>query len=164
MKKSPPSAAGAALDAALDADLVAELDALRAPADEAGIDHERNRVRHRLLQRIAADSTERHLTLPATGAGWQPFGAGLAIKVLHEAGGVMSYLLRLDAGAALPPHRHPVDEECLVLEGEVCIGALRIGPGGYHLGRRDVLHDRLHSPGGALIFLRGAVPEAAQLV
>lgn len=164
MKKSSPTAPGAALDA----DLVAALDALREPAPDPEADPEaergRERVRRRLLPRIAADSTERHLTLPAAGAGWQPFGAGLTIKVLNEADGVMSYLLRLAPGAALPPHRHPIDEECVVLEGEVCIGALRIGPGGYHLGRRDVLHDRLHSPGGALIFLRGAVPEPAQLV
>jgi quercetin dioxygenase-like cupin family protein len=164
MKKSSPTAPGAAPGAALDADLVATLDALREPAPDPEAERSRERVRRRLLPRIAADSTERHLTLPAAGAGWQPFGAGLAIKVLNEAGGVMSYLLRLAPGAALPPHRHPVDEECLVLEGEVCIGSLRIGPGGYHLGRRDVLHDRLHSPGGALIFLRGAVPEAAHLV
>ncbi|HNT39273.1 MAG TPA: hypothetical protein PKO45_09150 [Rubrivivax sp.] len=105
----------AALDAALDTDLVAELDALLEPADEATIARECDRVRHPLLRRIAVDSTERHLTLPAGSAGWQPFGAGLAIKVLHEAGSVMSYRLRLDAG-------------------------------------------------GALVFLRGAVPEAAQLV
>lgn len=162
MKKPPSHQPGAALDAAL----VAALDALREPdpGPDPDADRGRERVRRRLLPRIAADSTERHLTLPAAGAGWQPFGDGLTIKVLNEADGVMSYLLRLAPGAALPPHRHPVDEECVVLEGEVHIGALRIGPGGYHLGRRDVLHDRLLSPGGALIFLRGAVPEAAQLV
>jgi len=82
------------------------------------------------------------------------------IKVLHEAAGVMSYLLRLAPGASLPAHRHPVDEECVVLEGEVQIGSLRVAAGGFHLGRRDVLHERLESAGGALNFLRGAVPEA----
>ena len=119
-----------------------------------------DRVKTRLLRRIAADTTGRHLTEPPRDAGWQPFGAGVSIKVLHEDGGVMSYLLRLAPGAALPAHRHPVDEECVVLEGEVQIGALRVGAGGFHLGRRDVLHDSLRSDGGALVFLRGAVPEA----
>ncbi len=146
----------------LDADLVASLDAGLEP-DPVPVPA-RERIRRRLLRRIAEDSTERHLTLPAGGAGWQPFGAGLTIKVLHESGGVMSYLLRLAPGAALPPHRHPIDEECVVLEGEVCIGELRIASGGFHLGRKDVLHGRLHSPHGALIFLRGAVPEAALAV
>ena len=141
-------------------DLVAQLDDALAPEPLPDAAHAR--VRRQLLRRIAADSTERHLALPAGPAGWQPFGAGLSIKVLHESGGVMSYLVRLEAGAELPAHRHPMDEECVVLEGEVCIGdKLRFGPGGFHLGRKDVLHDRLHSPTGGVIFLRGAIPEAA---
>lgn len=120
---------------------------------------QRHRVRRRVLQRMAAESTGRHLTLADPAAGWQPFGPGLNLKLLHEAGGVMAYLVRLAPGASLPPHRHPVDEECLVLEGRVRIGTLELGPGGFHLGRRDVLHDRLDSPDGALIYLRGAVPD-----
>jgi anti-sigma factor ChrR (cupin superfamily) len=159
---APDARTGSMHDAPLDADLVAALDALQEPDPDAAPGRER--VRHRLLQRLAADSTMRHLTVPAAGADWQPFGQGITIKVLHEAGGLMSYLLRLAPGAALPVHRHPVDEECVVLEGEVRIGTLRIGPGGYHRGRQDVLHDRLHSPAGALIFLRGAVPEPAHRV
>jgi len=121
------------------------------------------RIKKRLLQRIAAESTPRHLTRPAGDDGWQPFGDGLAVKVLHEAGGVMSYFVRLAPGAALPAHRHPIDEECVVLEGEVQIGDLRVAAGGFHLGRQDVLHDRVRSDGGALIFLRGAAPELAHL-
>jgi quercetin dioxygenase-like cupin family protein len=175
-RRSIDPEAGPALDAAwlarLDAASVepAGGDAAASASPEAAAgagpdaDAGRERVRRRLLRRVAADTTERHLTLPAEGPGWQPFGEGLAIKVLHEAAGVMSYLLRLAAGAALPAHRHPHDEECVVLEGVVHIGALRLGPGGYHLARKDVLHDRLHSPEGALVFLRGAVPEAAHLV
>lgn len=117
------------------------------------------RIKQRVLRRIAADNTPRHATQqPAEG--WQPFGEGVQIKVLHEADGIMSYLLRLAPGAALPAHRHPVDEECVVLEGEVQIGSLRVAAGGFHLGRRGVLHDRLQSEGGALIYLRGAIPEA----
>lgn len=117
------------------------------------------RVKRRLLQRIAADSTGRHLTLQPGQGDWQRFGDGLTLKVLHERDGIMSYLVRLAPGASLPAHRHPVDEECVVLEGEVAIGELRVAAGGFHLGRAGVLHDRLRSDGGALIFLRGAVPE-----
>jgi hypothetical protein len=36
-----------------------------------------------------------------------------------------------------------------------------VAAGGFHLGRQGVLHDRLCSQDGALIYLRGAVPEAA---
>jgi anti-sigma factor ChrR (cupin superfamily) len=64
----------------------------------------------------------------------------------------MSYLVRMAPGSMLPPHRHPIDEECVVVEGEVAIGDARLGAGGLHLGRRDVLHDRVRSDGGALVF------------
>ncbi len=121
-------------------------------------DDTRERIRQKLLSRIAADSTHLHVTMPLSEQDWKPIGEGLSMKVLHERDGILSYLVRLAPGAELPAHRHPVDEECVVLEGEVSIGTLCLKPGGYHLGRKDVLHDRLRSPSGALIFLRGAVP------
>lgn len=122
------------------------------------------RLKHRLLQRIAAAET-RHLTVPAAADTWQPFQPGVTIKVLHEEAGVMSYLLRFEAGATLSPHRHPIDEECVVLEGSVCIGAtLEVGAGGFHLARRDALHAPITSVAGATIFLRGASPHPNDLV
>jgi ChrR Cupin-like domain len=145
-------------DDPLDPELLAQLSEAIEPEPVDRITQDR--IKKKLLRRISADTTERHLTAQPEAAGWQPFGEGITIKVLHEAAGVMSYLLRLAPGAFLPAHRHPVDEECLVLEGEVQIGALRVGAGGFHLGRKDILHDRLCSAEGALIFLRGAVPEA----
>ena len=158
MKTTPASHDASVVDADLAEIISAAIEP--EPVDDAT----RARIKRRLLRRIAADSTERHLTEPPRAAGWQPFGEGVSIKVLHEAGGIMSYLLRLAPGASLPAHRHPVDEECVVLEGEVQIGALRVVTGGFHLGRKDVLHDRLASEGGAVIFLRGAVPEASLAV
>lgn len=121
-------------------------------------------MRRRLLERVAdADTT--HLTIPAGADGWQPFLDGVHIKVLHEHDGVLSYLLRLAPGAALPPHRHPVDEECVVLEGRLQVGTqVEIGPGGYHLAHGGALHASVRSDTGALIFLRGAVPEADQVI
>jgi hypothetical protein len=158
-----PPAPPAAADRLLDADLVAALDEALDPAagtGDAALDSAAQaRIRRRLLRRIAADNTPRQRTVPADATGWAPFGKGLTMKVLHEEGGVMSYLVRLQAGARLPAHRHPMDEECVVLEGRMCIGDVVLGPGAYHRGFKDVLHDELWAPEGALIFLRGAVPE-----
>lgn len=148
--------------ARLDDDIVqALLDAQRAePADALPA----ARIKRTLLQRIAAAET-RHLTVPHEGGLWQPFGSGIDIKVLHETDGVMSYLLRLAPGAVLQPHRHPIDEECVVLEGRLRIGAtLELGPGSFHLARRDALHAPITTVDGATIFLRGASPHPADLI
>jgi len=114
-------------------------------------------VKRRVLQRIA-ELEDRHLTVQADAAQWQPFGPGVQLKVLHEAGGLMSYLLKLAPGASLPAHRHPCDEECVVLEGELRIGELVVPAGGFHLARQHSLHDRITTVTGATIYLRGAVP------
>lgn len=121
-------------------------------------------IRRRLLERVAdADAT--HLTIDVREGEWRPFLDGVAIKVLREHHGVLSYLLRLAPGATLPPHRHPLDEECLVLEGRLRVGSkLEIGPGGYHLAHGGALHATIGTVAGATIFLRGAVPEAGHAI
>lgn len=129
----------------------------------AGADAPRTQaIRRRLLERVA-DAETSHLTVGADEGDWQPFLDGVQIKVLREHAGVLSYLLKLEPGASLPPHRHPVDEECLVLEGRLRVGShLEIGPGGYHLAHEGALHATVRSDAGATVFLRGAVPDAAQ--
>ena len=148
--------------AALDADIVDLLNGAvpPTPVDQAVL----ARVKRRVLARIAEEQASAHLTVRAEDGQWQPFGPGLTLKVLHEAGGVMSYLVRLAPGAVLPPHRHPMDEECVVLEGSLRIGGLEVGAGGFHLGRQDVLHMPIVSELGALIFLRGAAPGIGQMI
>lgn len=117
-------------------------------------------MKRRLLERVAdADTT--HLTVQPDGSGWQPFLPGVDIRVLHEADGVLSYLLRLAPGACLPPHRHVLDEECLVLDGTLRVGShTEVPAGGYHLAHRGALHPTVSTDTGATIFLRGAVPQA----
>jgi quercetin dioxygenase-like cupin family protein len=117
-------------------------------------------MKRRLLERVAdADAT--HLTVQPDGPGWQPFLPGVDIRVLHEADGVLSYLLRLAPGASLPPHRHALDEECVVLEGTLRVGThTEVRAGGYHLAHRGALHPTVSTATGATIFLRGAVPQA----
>ncbi|MCE4553424.1 cupin domain-containing protein [Roseateles cellulosilyticus] len=121
-------------------------------------------IRRRLLERVA-DTESRLLTVPPGAAGWQPFGDGVQIKVLHEHEGGLSYLLKLAPGARIAAHRHPVDEECVVLEGVLKVGSrIEVGPGGYHLARAGSLHASLGTETGATIFLRGAEPHADQLL
>lgn len=147
---------------ALDKDVIAAItSAQRVAAEDAAAIA---RVRSRVMQRIGRDSVRHHVAIDASEGAWHKFLPGIARKVLHEQDGVMSYLLRFEAGAVLPAHRHPVDEECVVLEGRLRIGALELGPGGYHRVPKDVLDADSTSEDGCVIYLRGATPKAEHLV
>lgn len=121
-------------------------------------------IRRRLLERVA-DTDDSHLTVPPGAVGWQPFGDGVQIKVLHGQAGLLSYLLKLAPGARLEAHHHPADEECVVLEGVLKVGSrVEVGPGGYHLARAGSLHAPISTETGATLFLRGAEPHVDQLL
>ena len=117
------------------------------------------RIKRRLMDRVA-DADDSHRTINPEEGDWQPFGRGVQLKVLYERDGIRSYLLRLEAGARLAAHRHPVDEECVVLTGVLQVGTrIEIRPGGYHIARRGALHASISTRDGATMFLRGAIPE-----
>jgi anti-sigma factor ChrR (cupin superfamily) len=159
MKTSPPRRPDN--DDMLDDEVLAALNAAQAsePVD-AGL---AARVRRRLFDRIAQDEGAQ-VAVPLEAGTWRPFVPGVKIKVLHDSGGVMSYLLRMEAGSTLPNHRHPHDEECVVIEGRVQMGDVSMGPGGYLMERRDTLHPPLTTIDGATIYLRGASPRKEHLV
>lgn len=117
-----------------------------------------------VFERVA-DAETSHVTVRPDDGVWQPFVPGVAIKVLDERDEVLSYLLRLAPGAALPMHAHRMDEECLVLAGTLRVGSgVVLEHGAYHLARRGSLHATMTTDGGATLFVRGAVPELIDLV
>jgi hypothetical protein len=148
---------------ALDADIAAALAAAQRP-DESTDAAALQRVRSRLMRRIAQDVGSRHVTIAAGAGTWGPLLPGIERKVLNERDGVMSYLLKFAPGAVLPAHRHPLDEECIVLEGKLRIGGLVLGAGGYHLARQGLPHADITSEEGAVVYLHGASPRAEHLV
>jgi quercetin dioxygenase-like cupin family protein len=123
------------------------------------------RLRHKLMARIAQEATPRHLTVQASQDTWKQFLPGIERKVLHAGDGLMTYLLRLAPGAVLPAHRHPVDEECIVLSGVLRIGTeLELPAGAFHLGRKNLPHAAITTDLGAVIYLHGAAPSAEMLI
>ena len=112
-------------------------------------------TRVRDLERGAATNTVR----PETGE-WEKFSPRIKMKVLRREadGSSMSYLLKLEPGAFLVPHKHHIDEECVVLEGMVSIGEELVGPGTYHLAPRGMIHAPIRSEHGAILFIRGKEP------
>ncbi len=152
-----PTAAVTATPTADTADLGPDTEGRASPGATRG-------MRRRLLHRVA-DSDATHITIGANEGLWQPFLPGVRIKLLHTEGDCQSYLLRLNAGATLPAHRHPRDEECIVLEGTLNIGSHTVvGPGGYHLAHQGALHAIIGTTTGATVFLRGAAPKAADVL
>ena len=116
------------------------------------------------MRRIGNDSVPHHLAIGADQGRWHTFLPGIERKVLHEQDGVMSYLLKFAPGAVLPAHRHPLDEECVVISGTLRIGTPELPAGSYHRVAGGVLDADSRSDTGAIIFLRGASPHADQLL
>ena len=90
---------------------------------------------------------------------WMLIRPGLERKVLYRdpETGAESYLFRMEPGALIEGHHHASAEECLVLEGDLTIGDLRLNAGDYHVAARGSIHPNLRSQGGAVMFVRGAV-------
>ena len=122
------------------------------------------RVRSRLMKHIAAESSGRHALVVAGSGVWRAFLPGIERQVLHQAEGIMCYLLRFAPGATLPAHRHPVDEECVVLQGSVRIGRQVLAAGSFQKVSRNMVEADTTSDEGAVIYLRGAPPRPEDML
>jgi quercetin dioxygenase-like cupin family protein len=115
-------------------------------------------LKARILERVRRESGAATMTLRAHEGEWIALGPKAEMKLLREDETSRSFLLRLHPGAVLPAHGHPMEEECLVLEGEVQLGNVIARAGDFHLAPKGVRHGVVRSEKGALLFLRGANP------
>lgn len=115
------------------------------------------RVKARVLGAIESKSGLLHRTVRAEGGEWATVAPGIAVKRLWERGGVSSCMVRLAPGTTFPGHQHPIDEECVILEGSLRIGAdLLLRPGDFHVGLSGIEHESVGTEDGCLCFLRAA--------
>jgi quercetin dioxygenase-like cupin family protein len=121
-------------------------------------------LRSRILSRLEATRGGCTRTVYADQGEWRPLLPKVQIKVLHRQGDSLSYLVRMEPGAVVPPHEHPADEECLVLEGEIEFGDIVAHAGDYHMAPKGVLHGQTRSSKGGLMFVRGAIGELAHFM
>jgi len=133
------------------------------------------RVRVRLMEKVRADLppapmsaaldytfiTLRGSTQP--GDGWVEMLPKAHARLLFTDGEAESYMIRLEPGASVPAHDHPADEECLVLEGTLCLGDVCLKAGDFHVARPGMRHGDLRTDTGALLFIRYAKPLAQYL-
>jgi quercetin dioxygenase-like cupin family protein len=84
---------------------------------------------------------------------------GISSRVLHidHARRLVTVLLKLEPGAVYPAHSHDGPEECLVLEGEVLVGGVRMCKGDYQRAEPGSEHVVQRSDTGALLFLTAPV-------
>lgn len=123
------------------------------------------RMRERLLARVRhappAVAAEAQLaTTRAADDGWDELLPRIFAKRVYTDGYAESYLVRLEPGCCAPAHRHPEDEECIVLSGELRIGDIVLRAGDIHVAYRGSAHGETTTESGALVYLRYAAPLA----
>jgi len=115
----------------------------------------------KIRQDKACESTG-FVTQRADDGKWIEVMSGAQYKVLHDDGngldGVLSYLIKLDAGIELDGHNHPFDEECLMLEGDLTLGDLTLNKGDFHFAAAGMSHAHVSTQNGCIAFLRGPLP------
>jgi anti-sigma factor ChrR (cupin superfamily) len=141
-------------DSMLDADLSDALADGLAPIELTTA--ERDRMRARILKRVAASPPSGMVTVRAQEGDWRDFAPGVQIKVVHEdsSTNTMSYFVRMEPCARVPVHAHSQEEHCLVLEGEVIIGEHVMRSGDWHMARPGSTHVDFWSKTGCLLFIR----------
>jgi hypothetical protein len=96
----------------------------------------------------AGTSRERH-------AQWEPFAPGIRRRLLWQAGDACAFIARAQAGAAVPPHAHLHDEECLMLEGELFAGDILLRQGELQIAPADLRHGLVQAATDCLVYIRG---------
>jgi quercetin dioxygenase-like cupin family protein len=86
---------------------------------------------------------------------WKPstFAAGLSVKDIAVTNGLELQIVRLEPGARIPLHTHECPEFIYVLEGELIVGAKRLGPGSASVATVGSVHADVHSETGCVFVL-----------
>lgn len=117
----------------------------------------------RIAGAVAAETDRGPRTVLRGGGAWTSIAPGVEMQtlVVDRELGFRTFLLRMQPGSELPAHPHDADEECLMLEGEISIGALNLRAGDWHLAPRGHLHPEIRSATGGLLYVRSALDEHA---
>lgn len=131
-------------------------DCMAAAIQPLPLTQERCRIlRERILACFAARQ-QSATTVRAAEGEWLPLAPGVSIKLLRRDGtaGNMTAYIRMAPGASLESHVHAQTEECLILQGEIFIGAHRVSAGDMHVAAAGTAHAAISSPRGALLLVR----------
>lgn len=109
-----------------------------------------------ILKQLPMQEPAGTMTRRADESTWIRCLPGVDVKVLYvdEARQTQTALWRMQPGAVLPAHMHSIDEECLVLEGEIRTNEFIVRKGDFHVGFAGQVHCDIHSDSGALLLIR----------
>jgi quercetin dioxygenase-like cupin family protein len=143
---------------------------LRAPQDATLSAESAQTIKVRLMQRIAAQPQMPTAAAPNVVSilrddAWVSLNKKIQVKVLHDDGVTLSWLLKLLPGGRLPEHDHNDGaEECMVLEGQLRINGEQFVCGDYQIAHPGSVHFEVSSDLGALVFLKSPSSRRKSLV
>ena len=130
----------------------------------------RAQLRGRVLQAAQAsvvgiDPPRGTCTLNAGGDGWIVTSEFARVKILRidREAGMQEILVRLLPGVQVPAHTHQRQETMVILEGECHIGEHLLSTGDVHIAPGGSWHPPITTRTGALVYLRGEYPSAANV-
>jgi quercetin dioxygenase-like cupin family protein len=91
---------------------------------------------------------------------WVRSGPGVQVMPLFAQRHVVSMLVQFEAGARVPDHGHELDEDCLVLAGEMFLGDILLRAGDYQLAPAGGSHVNETSDVGVCFYFHGAIDDA----
>jgi anti-sigma factor ChrR (cupin superfamily) len=120
-------------------------------ADAAG-----ERAREDNSARAPAEATAGFLVVRAGEGAWRPTAdAGVTFKLLFvdRERATVTTLVRMEAGARIPAHRHLGVEQCLLLEGDLRAGGIEMSAGDFNCSLPGSVHEDLTTDTGALFLI-----------
>jgi ChrR Cupin-like domain len=96
---------------------------------------------------------------------WITLSKKLQVKLLHDDGITISWLLKMLPGGRLQPHEHADGaEECMVLEGELSINGVKFKGGDYQIAHPGSTHFEVATEVGAMLFLKSPASRKKDLM
>lgn len=121
----------------------------------------KQRIFDRIHNTAPKDAITGAITVREHEGEWIDVAPKLQMKVLRRDHKLNSQtaLWRLEPGALIPAHEHPVEEECLVIKGEINFAEHVLREGDFEVMPAGIDHIAMESKSGAIVLLRSDIPE-----
>jgi len=118
-------------------------------------------MKQKILNNIHNQAEQSISTIRETEGEWLDVAPKLQMKVLRRDNKLNSQtaLWKLEPGAIIPAHEHPVEEECLVIKGEINFADHVLHEGDFEVVPAGINHIEMQSKTGAIVLLRSDIPE-----